>query len=98
MQVDVNVEGDKSGLIEAEVHRQLTPSGRPSSRITGYVRHRGLNVERKFIENDLSVLQEQLTDQAQKWVDEWDIIEKNKKIKKKQANSKDMKANRDKSE
>ncbi|KKU55151.1 MAG: Restriction endonuclease [Candidatus Amesbacteria bacterium GW2011_GWA2_47_11] len=90
MQVDVNVEGDKSGLIEAEVHRQLTPSGRPSSRITGYVRHRGLNVERKFIENDLSVLQEQLTDQAQKWVDEWDIIEKNKEMKTKPENIKDI--------
>jgi restriction system protein len=79
MDANVFIKNDKSGLIEVHAHRQLTPTGKLSTRIVGYVKHKGLNIERKFVENDVTTLQSRLSDQAQKWKEEWDIIEKNKK-------------------
>ncbi len=87
---NIRIEGDTGGLIEVNVQQQLTPSGKPSIRLTGYIRHRGLNVERKLIESDLLVLQDRLTDQARKWVKEWNIIEKNRETNTKLENTKDI--------
>jgi len=78
MDVDVHIDGDKSDQIEVNVLRQLTPTGKPSTRITGYVRHKGLNIERKYVEGDLLALQTRLEDQARKWTEEWNVLEKNK--------------------
>lgn len=79
MDVDVHIEGDKSGLIEVNVQRQATPTGKLSNRYTGYIRHRGLDVGLKFVDSDLSILQTRLQEKAKEWIEEWNVIEKNKK-------------------
>ena len=76
--INVQIENDKSGLIEVDVQQQLTPTGKPSNRITGHIRHNGLNVDRTFVDSDLLSLQIRLEDQGQKWVEEWNVIEKNR--------------------
>lgn len=78
MLIDIQIEGDKNGLIEVKVYRQLTPTGKPSSRLTGYIKHSGLNVALEMVDSDLSILQARLTNQARKWTEEWNIIEKNR--------------------
>ena len=79
MDVDVHIEGDKSGLIEVNVQRQVTPTGKLSNRFTGYIRHRGLNIGLKLVESDLIILQTRLENQAKEWINEWNVLEKNKK-------------------
>lgn len=72
------VEGDESGLMEvnAQAYRRLTPSGKSSIKFIGCVQHKGLNLEKKLIAVDLLTLKVRLTDQAKKWVKEWDILKR----------------------
>lgn len=96
--IDVHIEGDESGLIETYVQQQLTPSGKPSNRFMGYIRHRGLNVETKLVESDLSVLQQRLIAIGNRWKEEWDSFQTNQRSSNNLINIKNILKNRIKEE
>lgn len=80
MDINISIENNKDNLIDVNIERQFTPSGKLSTKLVGYIKHKGLNVERKLVESDLTILQRRLNDQGMKWVKEWDVLEKNKEI------------------
>ena len=79
---NVAIYGNSSGLIESHFQRTYTPSGKVSTRLAGYVKHTGLNIEKKFTESDPRILEMKLSEQASKWTNEWNALEKNLKVQK----------------
>jgi len=69
-------------LISIKIKNQYTPTGKVSSVMAGYVKHKGLKVEKKFVDSDVDRLRSRLEKQAELWQRQWQAIKDTEKIKK----------------
>lgn len=71
----------ENNLIDIKIERQYTPTGKISSVWTGYIRHKGLEIEKKFVDGNDNLLRSRLEKQAKLWQAEWWAKQETAKVK-----------------
>lgn len=72
MQSNNNHFNEEKNLLDIEIERQYTPTGKISSVLAGYVKHKGLGIEKKFVDGDVNHLRSRLEKQGELWQAEWE--------------------------